>query len=101
MNLNLGVILEVAIGLVFVYLVLAAAAVAVAALGAGKLSLDYALFGSTSFYDLLHGWPGFLIAVTSFCNSDRICRLVRSSLSRPRSRRCIWSPRCSAVRLAS
>lgn len=44
-------------------LVLAAAAVAVAALGAGRLSLDYALFRNTSFYDLLHGWPGFLIAV--------------------------------------
>jgi putative oxidoreductase len=44
-------------------LVLAAAAVAVATLGAGKLSLDYALLRSTSFYDLLHGWQGFLIAL--------------------------------------
>ena len=44
-------------------LVLAAAAVAVAALGAGKLSLDYALLRTTSVYALQHGWPGFLIAV--------------------------------------
>ena len=44
-------------------LVLASAAVAVAALGAGKLSLDYALLRNTGIYDLLHGWPGFLIAV--------------------------------------
>jgi putative oxidoreductase len=44
-------------------LVLAAAAVAVAALGAGKFSLDYALLRNTGIYDLLHGWPGFLIAV--------------------------------------
>ena len=44
-------------------LVLAVAAVAVATLGAGRLSLDYALLRNTSIYDLLHGWPGFLIAV--------------------------------------
>ncbi len=44
-------------------LVLAAAAVAVAATGAGRLSLDYALFGNTGFYDLLHGWTGLAIAV--------------------------------------
>ena len=44
-------------------LVLAAAAVAVAATGAGKLSLDYALFKGTGFYDLLHGWWGLIIAV--------------------------------------
>lgn len=44
-------------------LVLATAAVAVAALGAGRLSLDYALFRGTGIYHLLHGWPGFLIAV--------------------------------------
>jgi putative oxidoreductase len=44
-------------------LVLAAAAVAVATLGAGRLSLDYALFRSTGLYDLLHGWWGLLISV--------------------------------------
>ena len=44
-------------------LVLAAAAVSLAATGAGKLSLDYALFKGTSLYDLLHGWPGLAIAV--------------------------------------
>lgn len=44
-------------------LVLAVAAVAVAAIGAGRYSLDYALFHGTDFYDLLHGWCGFLIAV--------------------------------------
>lgn len=43
-------------------LVLAVAAVAVATLGAGRFSLDYALFRGTSCYDLLHGWWGFLIA---------------------------------------
>ncbi|WP_099023955.1 DoxX family protein [Mycolicibacterium palauense] len=44
-------------------LVLAAAAVALAATGAGRYSLDYALFSGTGFYDLLHGWWGFVIAV--------------------------------------
>ncbi|TFV55559.1 DoxX family protein [Mycobacterium sp. PS03-16] len=44
-------------------LVLAAAAVGVATIGAGRLSLDYALFGSSGFYDLLHGWWGLLIAL--------------------------------------
>lgn len=39
------------------------AAVAVATTGAGKLSLDYALFRDTGLYDLLHGWWGFVIAV--------------------------------------
>ncbi len=43
-------------------LVLAVAAVAIATIGAGKYSLDYALFGGTGFYSLLHGWGGFLIA---------------------------------------
>jgi putative oxidoreductase len=43
-------------------LVLALAAVAVATIGAGRLSLDYALFSSTGFYDLLHGWCGLTIA---------------------------------------
>ena len=42
-------------------LVLAMAAVAVATLGAGKLSLDYALFRNSGFYDLLHGWCGLVI----------------------------------------
>jgi putative oxidoreductase len=44
-------------------LVLAAAAVAIATIGAGKLSLDYVLFRSTGFYDLLHGWWGLVIAL--------------------------------------
>lgn len=44
-------------------LVLAVAAVALAATGAGRYSLDYALFSGTGFYDLLHGWWGFVIAV--------------------------------------
>ncbi len=44
-------------------LVLAVAAVAVAAVGAGRFSLDYALLGDSSFYQLLHGWCGFAIAV--------------------------------------
>ncbi|MCH9710909.1 MAG: DoxX family protein [Actinomycetia bacterium] len=43
-------------------LVLAVAAVAVATIGAGRLSLDYALFSGTGFYDLLHGWWGLVIA---------------------------------------
>ena len=45
-------------------LVLAVAAVAVATIGAGRLSLDYVLFSSTSFYDLLHGWCGLVIATS-------------------------------------
>ena len=44
-------------------LVLAGAAVGIAALGAGRLSLDYALLSGTGFYDALHGWWGLLIAV--------------------------------------
>ena len=44
-------------------LVLATAAVAVAALGAGRLSLDYALLRNSSIYELLHGWWGWAIAV--------------------------------------
>jgi putative oxidoreductase len=43
-------------------LILAVTAVAIAGVGAGKLSLDYALFHNTGFYDLLHGWWGLLIA---------------------------------------
>jgi putative oxidoreductase len=43
--------------------VLAASAVAIAAMGAGKLSLDYALFHNTGFYDLLHGWWGLVISL--------------------------------------
>jgi putative oxidoreductase len=38
------------------------AAVAVATTGAGRLSLDYALFRSSSAYCLLHGWWGLVIA---------------------------------------
>ena len=44
-------------------LVLATAAVAVATLGAGKLSLDYALFRNSGFYDLLHVWWGLVISL--------------------------------------
>lgn len=44
-------------------LILAVTAVAVAGTGAGKLSLDYALFRSTALWDYLHGWGGLLVAV--------------------------------------
>jgi len=44
-------------------LVLATAAVVVAALGAGRLSLDYALLRNSGVYELLHGWWGLTIAV--------------------------------------
>ncbi|MBB3605695.1 putative oxidoreductase [Mycolicibacterium sp. BK556] len=44
-------------------LVLAAAAVALATTGAGKYSLDYALFHGTSVYPWLHGWCGLLVAL--------------------------------------
>lgn len=44
-------------------LVLAVSAVVVAMLGAGKFSLDYALFHGTGFCHLLHGWCALLIAV--------------------------------------
>jgi putative oxidoreductase len=44
-------------------LILAVAAVAVAGTGAGRLSLDHALFGGSNVYDYLHGWWGLLIAV--------------------------------------
>jgi putative oxidoreductase len=44
-------------------LILAAAAVAVAGLGAGRLSLDYALFRNLGVYDFLGGWNGLVIAV--------------------------------------
>jgi putative oxidoreductase len=44
-------------------LILAVAAVTVAGTGAGRLSLDYALFGNSGAYDYLHGWCGLLIAV--------------------------------------
>jgi putative oxidoreductase len=43
-------------------LILAASAVAVATIGAGRFSLDYALFGSSGIYDYLHGWWGLLIS---------------------------------------
>ncbi|MCB0949622.1 MAG: DoxX family protein [Mycobacterium sp.] len=43
-------------------LVLAVAAVAVATIGAGRLSVDYALFSGTGFAALLHGWWGLVIA---------------------------------------
>ena len=43
-------------------LILAVSAVALAGLGAGRFSLDHALFSSTGFYDFLHGWWGLLIA---------------------------------------
>jgi putative oxidoreductase len=44
-------------------LILAVAAVAIAATGAGKLSLDYALFHDSGVYHYLHGWCGLIIAV--------------------------------------
>ena len=44
-------------------LILAVAAVAVAGLGAGRLSLDYALFHGTGLWDYLQGWGGLAIAV--------------------------------------
>jgi putative oxidoreductase len=44
-------------------LILAVTAVAVATIGAGKFSLDYALFHTTAFYDYLHGWWGLLISI--------------------------------------
>ena len=44
-------------------LVLAVAAVAIAGTGAGKYSLDHAIFSTSSVYDYLHGWYGLLIAV--------------------------------------
>jgi putative oxidoreductase len=43
-------------------LVLALSVVAVAITGAGRFSLDYVLFGHTGFAQVLHGWPGFVIA---------------------------------------
>ena len=44
-------------------LVLAASAVGIATIGAGKFSLDYALFRTTGFYDFLHGWWGLVISL--------------------------------------
>lgn len=44
-------------------LVLAVSAVALAATGAGRYSLDYALFRDSGIDHLLHGWCGLAIAV--------------------------------------
>ncbi|HEX3548053.1 MAG TPA: DoxX family protein [Mycobacterium sp.] len=44
-------------------MVLAVSAVVVATIGAGKFSLDYALFHTTGLYDYLHGWWGLVISV--------------------------------------
>ncbi|WP_029114195.1 DoxX family protein [Mycobacterium sp. URHB0044] len=44
-------------------LILAVTAIAIATIGAGQLSLDYALFHTSALYDYLHGWWGLLIAV--------------------------------------
>jgi putative oxidoreductase len=44
-------------------LVLAVTAVAIAGTGAGRYSLDYALFSGTAVWDYLHGWCGLAIAV--------------------------------------
>ena len=44
-------------------LVLAVAAVTIAGIGAGRYSLDYALFRDTGIYPLLHGWCGLAIAL--------------------------------------
>ncbi|OKH78175.1 MULTISPECIES: DoxX family protein [Mycobacteriaceae] len=43
-------------------LVLGVAAVAIAGTGAGRYSLDWLLFHGSSFYHLLHGWCGLVIA---------------------------------------
>src|SRR5215470_7647758 len=43
-------------------LILAVTAVAVATIGAGRFSIDYALFHTTGFYDYLQGWWGLLIS---------------------------------------
>jgi putative oxidoreductase len=44
-------------------LILAVAAVSVATIGAGRFSLDYALFADSDLYRFLHGWNGLAIAV--------------------------------------
>jgi putative oxidoreductase len=44
-------------------LVLAVTAVAIAGLGAGKFSLDYALFSDTGVWDYVQGWRGLAIAL--------------------------------------
>jgi putative oxidoreductase len=44
-------------------LILAVAAVAIAGLGAGRFSLDYALFRNTGLWDYLQGWGGLLVAL--------------------------------------
>jgi putative oxidoreductase len=44
-------------------LVLAVAGVAIAGTGAGKLSLDYALFRGTPAWNYVQGWGGLLVAV--------------------------------------
>jgi putative oxidoreductase len=44
-------------------LVLAVAAIAIATVGAGKLSLDYALFHGSGVDRYLHGWYGLVVAV--------------------------------------
>lgn len=44
-------------------LILAVTAVAIAGTGAGRYSLDYALFHTAAVYQLLHGWCGLAIAV--------------------------------------
>jgi putative oxidoreductase len=44
-------------------LILAVTAVAIAGIGAGKFSLDYALFRDTALYGYLHGWCGLVIAL--------------------------------------
>jgi putative oxidoreductase len=44
-------------------LILAVAAISIATVGAGRFSLDYALFRDSPIFDFLHGWNGFAIAV--------------------------------------
>ena len=44
-------------------LLLAVAAISVATIGAGKLSLDYALFHTSGVYHYLQGWCGLVIAI--------------------------------------
>jgi len=44
-------------------LILAVTAVAIAGVGAGRFSLDYALFRGTALWDYLQGWGGLAVAV--------------------------------------
>lgn len=56
-------------------MILAIAAVSIAGLGAGKFSLDYALFHGAGLSDYLQGWRGLLIAV-ALGVAGGICQLA-------------------------